>query len=110
MPVKVRDSACSDVQTMCLQWARAGECEINQKFMEKACPVSCGKCVPNVQGQAFQGGRTLLPLHNYVPLTSLPRDIHGEASRPDAELHATKYGSTSNIGRTLSLPIIVSII
>ena len=39
-------SSCKDNVEACAEWAKAGECARNQKFMHSQCPKSCGACAP----------------------------------------------------------------
>ena len=39
-------SSCKDNVEACGEWAKAGECSRNSKFMHSQCPKSCGTCAP----------------------------------------------------------------
>ena len=47
------EQECNDVHELCPTWAKIGECQKNQNYMEGdgayalgACRLSCGKCLP----------------------------------------------------------------
>ena len=40
-------AACEDSNVQCTGWAELGECEVNSRVMQKACPRSCLFCDPH---------------------------------------------------------------
>lgn len=40
----VEDDSCVDNHLKCPMWAKAGECEVNAKYMQQFCRQSCGSC------------------------------------------------------------------
>ena len=42
---------CADTHYLCGEWAKAGECEANDRYMLEACPCSCHSCPTFIENE-----------------------------------------------------------
>lgn len=48
-------SKCRDAHEQCEEWASGGECSSNTGYMHSQCKISCGRCTPSDQRDAWAG-------------------------------------------------------